>query len=170
MYRLPLPTATSSQRGSRLQKLLDQRRILHGGLFAEEFSFALDLGVQLGACHHFLAEGFEVRQAGKVGRLLKVLGELIQPHMKRLAEGSSVLLHPLGGAHLAKLVVPENERYQTVFQIFPHMFDQQKNTVGPADFQSTWQNMCVHASRGNNGRLKPGNLLQIVYMFHNIKL
>ena len=46
-------------------------------------------------------------EAGKVGRLQEILGELVQPHVQRLPQRAAVLVRAVPARHLAQLVVPE---------------------------------------------------------------
>ena len=45
------------------------------------------------------AEALKMGEAGEVGRLPVVLGELVQPDVQRLPQGPPVLLHPLRAGH-----------------------------------------------------------------------
>ena len=86
------------------------RFLITNGHLQQTLSYLL---VELGLRHDSPAERLELRQAGVVGRLLEVLGVLVEPHVDGLAQRPQVLLpHRLTHRRLrvAQEIVPERLR------------------------------------------------------------
>ena len=82
------------------------RFLITNGHLQQTLSYLL---VELGLRHDSPAERLELRQAGVVGRLLEVLGVLVEPHVDRLPQRPQVQLpHRLSDRALwvAKEIVP----------------------------------------------------------------
>ena len=54
-------------------------------------SFAVYFDIQLSIRQHSPTKGFKLGETRVIGRIVIVLGELVQPNMKGLAEGATML-------------------------------------------------------------------------------